>query len=178
MTETTMTRHDARHADHETHARVTQFLALEARLLDEGRERDWLDLLDDELVYQVPIRAATEPRTEEYSEPGFRIRDTKAHMQTRIDRLNTGIAYSEVPPSRTLRVVGSVEVLTTDRPDLVEANSAILLYRQRGIDPYYDLVPARRRDVIRLAEHGMRLVSRTVYNTETSLETPNLAVIL
>lgn len=162
----------------EVHLQVTQFLGLEARLLDEGREKEWLDLLDEDLSYQVPIRSATEPRTDEFASVGYRLKDTKTHMRTRISRLDTGIAYSEVPPSRTMRLVGSILVLPTDSPDIVEVHSSILLYRQRGIDPYFDLLPARRVDHIRLTDDGLRLLRRQVLHTETSLETPNLAVIL
>ncbi|TRW47466.1 aromatic-ring-hydroxylating dioxygenase subunit beta [Georgenia yuyongxinii] len=174
-TETTTT---AVAADPEIRALVTQFLATEARLLDEGREEDWYELLDDAFVYEVPVRQATEPRSHEFAQRGIRVKDTKAHIRTRIDRLNTGIAYSEVPPSRTLRVVGSIEILGTDAPDVVAVNSALLLYRQRGIDTWNDLIPVRREDTIRLAADGPRLLSRRALTTETTLGTPNLAVFL
>lgn len=160
------------------YAQASQFLALESRLLDEGREVEWLELLDEDLSYEVPIRSATDPRNEEFSAVGYRMRDTKTHMQTRIARVHTGLAYSEVPPSRTMRLVGSIQVLHTDAPDILEVHSGILLYRQRGIDPYYDLLPARRIDHLRLTDTGLKIVRRQVHHTETSLETPNLAVIL
>lgn len=165
-------------ADAQLRAVITQFLALEARLLDEGREEQWLELLDEDMLYEVPIRQATEPRSEEFDQTGFRMRDTKAHLRTRIDRLGTGLAYSEVPPSRTLRVVGSIEIRPTDRAEVLEVASAVLLYRQRGIDDYFDLVPARREDTIRISAEGPKLLTRRVLTTETSLQTPNLAVIL
>jgi 3-phenylpropionate/cinnamic acid dioxygenase small subunit len=92
--------------------------------------------------------------------------------------LHTGIAYSEVPPSRTLRVVGSVEVAPTGDPYVIEVYSALLVYRQRGIDPHFDLIPARRNDRLRLTAAGPRLLSREVILTETSLKTPNLGVFL
>jgi 3-phenylpropionate/cinnamic acid dioxygenase small subunit len=165
-------------ADAELLALVTQFLSLEARLLDEGREEEWYELLDDELLYTIPIRQATEPRTNEIVRNAFRVRDTKAHVRTRIDRFNTGNAYSEVPPSRTLRVVGSVEARTTDDPCVVEASSALLVYRQRGIDEHFDLIPCRRNDRLRLTARGPLLLSREVILTETALRTPNLGVFL
>ena len=162
----------------EIHTAVSEFLAHEARLLDYGREHDWLDLLADDLLYEIPIRSATEPRREEFDLVGYRIRDTKKHMETRISRLDTGHAYSEVPPSRTLRLIGSVEVHDTENEGEYTAYSSLLVYRQRGIDPHFDLIPARREDLIRFTPAGARLVRRRVLNTETSLETPNLAVIL
>lgn len=159
-------------------ALVGQFLAHEARLLDEGREEDWYALLDDDLLYTVPIRQATEPRSKEVDRNAFRIRDTKAHIRTRIDRLATGNAYSEVPPSRTLRIVGSVEVVAIQTEGTVDVSSALLVYRQRGIDPHFDLIPCRRYDRLRLTPDGIRLLSREVILTETSLGTPNLGVFL
>src|SRR6185437_11501581 len=90
--------------DAELLATVTQFLALEAKLLDEGREEDWLELLDEELLYVVPIRLATENRADEIQHDSFRIRDTKYHVRTRLQRLATHHAYSEIPPSRTMRL--------------------------------------------------------------------------
>lgn len=157
---------------------MTQFLAHEARLLDEGREEEWYELLDDDLLYELPIRQATEPRANEVDRTAWRLRDTKAHVRTRIDRLNTGIAYSEIPPSRTLRLVGSIEIEATDRPDVLRVYSAVLVYRQRGIDPYFTLIPVRRTDLLRLAPGGVRLLAREIVPTETSLETPNLGVFL
>ncbi|WP_329343570.1 hypothetical protein OG252_45010 [Streptomyces sp. NBC_01352] len=164
--------------DPATYTLVAQFLAYEARLLDEGREEEWFALLDDDLLYTVPSRQSTQPRSDEVNRAAWRIRDTKAHVRTRLDRLNTGHAYSEVPPSRTMRLVGSVEVRTTSEVDVVEAYSSLLLYRQRGIDVHFDLIPCRRNDRVRLSAAGPRLLAREVILTETSLKTANLGVLL
>ncbi|CAJ1509988.1 aromatic-ring-hydroxylating dioxygenase subunit beta [[Mycobacterium] burgundiense] len=157
-------------------ATATQFLGLEARLLDEGREEEWLDLLGEQLQYVVPVRQATEPRSNEISKTSFRLRENKATIAKRVERLNTGFAYAEVPPSRTLRVVGSIEVTGFDG-DVVDVSSALLLYRQRGIDPHFHLIPARRYDKIQLTP-SPQLVWREVILTETVLATPNLGVFL
>ncbi|GAA4483870.1 hypothetical protein GCM10023094_36080 [Rhodococcus olei] len=168
----------SRAVDPVTHTVIAQFLAHEARLLDEGREEEWLDLLDDDLLYTVPSRQSAEPRSNEINRAAWRIRDTKAHVRTRVARLNTGHAYSEVPPSRTMRLVGSIEVVPTSESDVVEAHSSLLLYRQRGIDVHFDLIPCRRNDRIRLTDKGPRLLVREVILTETSLKTANLGVFL
>jgi 3-phenylpropionate/cinnamic acid dioxygenase small subunit len=160
------------------HAQISHFLAREARLLDEGREEEWYELLDDNILYTIPIRQSTEPRSMEINRSAFRLRDTKAHIRTRLDRLHTGMAYSEVPPSRTMRLVGSIEITGTPEVDLVDVTSALLVYRQRGIDPHFDLIPCRRNDRLRLISDGVRLLTREVILTETVLATPNLAVIL
>ncbi|MCT7660662.1 aromatic-ring-hydroxylating dioxygenase subunit beta [Mycobacterium deserti] len=157
--------------------KVTQFLNKEARLLDEGREVEWLELLHDDLSYVIPVRQATEPRSKEISRTGFRVRDEKIHVIKRVERLNTGHAYSEVPPSRTLRVVGSVEITGVDG-DVVDVASALLVYRQRGIDQHFDLIPARRYDRIKFGGSGPQLLSREIILTETTLATPNLGIFL
>lgn len=162
----------------ETIALTAQFLGLEARLLDEGREREWFELLDDDILYTIPIRQAAEPRSKEIDRSAFRVRDTKAHIRTRIERLETGIAYSEVPPSRTMRLVGSIHVSPTSSADVVAVTSSLLLYRQRGIDAHFDLIPCRRNDTVRFAAGGVRLLSREVILTEVALRTPNLGLFL
>lgn len=157
---------------------VSQFLALEARLLDEGKEEEWYELLDEELRYSIPIRMATEPRSKEIQPNAYRVLDTKRHIRTRLDRLHTGHAYAEVPPSRTMRVIGSIEVHTTSDPTIVTVASALLMYRQRGIDDHFDLVPCRRNDTLRLTPQGPLLLTREIILTETAVRTPNLGIFL
>jgi len=157
---------------------ASQFLALESKLLDEAREEDWFQLLDPDLLYVIPIRQATEQRSDEVNRQAFRVRDTLAHVRMRIDRLATGNAYSEIPPSRTMRLVGSVLAASTDRQDVIAVSSAVLLYRQRGIDPHFDLIPYRRNDTLRITEDGPRLLSREILLTEVALATPNLGLFL
>lgn len=164
--------------DAATYAMIANFLSLEARLLDEGREEDWFHLLDDEYRYTIPMRQSTEPRSNEIARGMWRLNDTKAHIRSRIDRTHTGHSYSEVPPSRTLRVVGSVEVVATKDPTILKVYSALLLYRQRGIDVHFDLIPVRRNDLVRLTDAGPVLLSREAILTETTLKTANLGVFL
>ncbi|SEU32792.1 aromatic-ring-hydroxylating dioxygenase subunit beta [Nonomuraea wenchangensis] len=164
--------------DPATYTLAAQFLALEARLLDEGREEEWLELLDDDLLYTVPSRQAALPRSAEINRDAWRVRDTKAHIVTRVRRGDQGHAYSEVPPSRTSRLVGSILVEPTDQADVIAVRSTLLVYRQRGIDVHFDLIPARRADLLRLTADGPRLLRREVVLTETTLKTPNLGVFL
>jgi len=128
--------------------RAHRFLALEARLLDE------------------------------HPENAFHVRDSKALIKNRVARLKSGFAWSETPPSRTLRLLGNVFVSAIRSADVIEVESAMLLYRQRGTDATSDVIPVRRRDVIRFAgEHG-KLLSRRAELLETVMHTPNLGVFL
>ena len=87
---------------------ANEFLAREAKLLDERRFDEWFALLDEDIVYHVPIREAKLAYNDEHASGGYRIRDNKALIGIRIERLKTGYAWAETPPSRTTRVVGSV----------------------------------------------------------------------
>lgn len=153
------------------------FLAREAKLLDERRFDEWFALIDDDIIYHVPIREARLDYAEEHPEGAYRVRDNKALIETRIKRLNSGHAWAETPPSRTLRVVGSliVEILADDR---LAVESAMILYRQRGHDQLGDVIPVRRHDELRLTLDGPRLLKRTALITEVVLSTPNLGVFL
>lgn len=157
---------------------ASRFLSYEAKLLDERRFEEWLNLLDDEIVYEVPTRIAKAQFAEETSAGACRICDDKKMLQIRVNRLNSGHCWSESPPSRTLRVVGSVIVNATDEPTVLEVESALIIYRQRGDDAPGDIVPVRRSDRIRFASGRAKLLRRRALITETVLHTPNLGIFL
>jgi 3-phenylpropionate/cinnamic acid dioxygenase small subunit len=157
---------------------VSQFLGYEAMLLDERRFWDWFALLDDEIIYQIPLRTVREFGKDEFPPNAWRQRDDKAMMETRIKRLFTGSAWAEDPPSRTVRMVGSLLVEASDDPNIVAVKSSVMLYRHRAQDEQGDLISARRHDRIRLTENGPRLLTRTVMLADTVLTSPNLGVIL
>lgn len=163
---------------HEMREIANEFLAREALILDERRFRDWFALLDDEIDYDVPIRIAMRSYVDEFPEGAFRIKDCKAHIKTRIARLESDHAWAEVPPSRTLRVVGSVLVEATEHSDEIAVTSAMILYRQRGHDEPGDVIPVRRHDVLRVTEEGVKLLRRRALITHAVLQTPNLGVFL
>lgn len=164
--------------DGPTLCKVTQFYGYEAKLLDEGRFQEWFALLDDDIEYYVPVRAATEERQDEIQKRAFRIRDNKKMIASRVERLETGIAYAETPASRTVRTVSSVCLIEDAEPGVIGASSAVICYRQRGIDEAYELIPVRRNDRLKVTDDGLRLLTRTVVTGETVLRTPNLGIFL
>lgn len=83
---------------------VQELLHLEARLLDERRFDEWLDLFTDDARYSLPILSPDDPR-----EPSI-IRDSKAGMEERVYRLTRTLAHAQNPPSRTQHDVTNVEV--------------------------------------------------------------------
>src|ERR1700745_1982934 len=94
---------------------VEQFLYREARLLDERRFHEWLDLFTDDVRYWMGARAKRYPRTsqaisilrpqpdvedDKTREDELSIFDeTKETLGGRVARLETGMAWAEDPPS-------------------------------------------------------------------------------
>src|SRR5262245_23698029 len=86
-----------------------RFLIHEAELLDDGRLREWLDLLGEDIRYQIPIRITRErSAATELGDVGFHMDEDKGMLTTRIHRLETEYAWAEDPPSRTRRYVTNV----------------------------------------------------------------------
>jgi 3-phenylpropionate/cinnamic acid dioxygenase small subunit len=98
-------------------------LEREARLLDQLRYEDWLELYARECIYWVPSTPkAGDPRREISV-----MFDDRRRLEDRIYRLRTGFAWSQAPASRTVRLVTNVEVFTTDRPDTHMVRSNFLI---------------------------------------------------
>ena len=162
----------------EQHHFAAQFLAREAKLLDERRFEEWVAMIHEDIVYEVPLRQARQDYADEYVGAGYRLRDTLAHIKVRIARLRSGYAWAETPPSRTLRVVGSILVEKAETVGDLLVDSALLIYRQRGNADPGDIIPVRRSDVIRITDKGGLLVSRRAVIPDTVLQTPNLGVFV
>lgn len=101
-------------------------LSREARLIDEGRFNEWLAMFAGDGLYWVPVTAGGgDPRTE--VSHAF---DDHRRLTDRVYWLRTGLAYSQLPASRTRRVIGNIE--TIDDPDglrLVRSNFVLNEFR-------------------------------------------------
>ena len=94
---------------------LEQFLYLEARLLDERRLTEWLDLLDDDLDYWMPMRRNIKfgdwdrEFTDHHKEINW-FDETKDILAGRIRQLETGVHWPEEPVSRFEHLITNVEV--------------------------------------------------------------------
>ena len=103
-------------------------LLREARLLDEGRFEDWLALFAPQCLYWVPgTPAGGDPRSEVAL-----CFDDRRQLEGRIYRLRTGYAWSQVPGSRTSRVVSNIEVFASDAPAAWMIRSNLLISEFRA----------------------------------------------
>lgn len=134
--------------------RAQSFLTQEARLIDEGRFNDWLELFTDDCLYWVPVTAGGGDPTVEVSH-AF---DDRRRLTDRVYWLRTGLAFSQIPASRTRRVIGNVE--TTVDPatgeQLVRSNVVVHEFRA-GVTKTY---PGWYGHVLRATEDGWRIKSK------------------
>ncbi len=85
----------------------------EARLLDQRRYDEWLNMYAAECIYWVPSTPqAGDPRREVSV-----MFDDRRRLEDRIYRLRTGFAWSQAPASRTVRLITNVEVFAAAQKD-------------------------------------------------------------
>lgn len=131
---------------------VEQFLYREARLLDERRLDDWLDMLADDLHYWMPMRRNIKfgDWDLEFTDPDTEINwfdEGKDVLAGRIRQYKTGIHWPEEPVSRFEHIVTNVEVVSSDESQ-IHVNSKFFCYQNRLQDEVNHFV-GRREDVLR-----------------------------
>lgn len=145
---------------------VEQFLYREARLLDERRLDEWLDLLSDELHYWMPMRRNIKfgDWDLEFTSSETEINwfdEGKDVLAGRIRQINTGIHWPEEPVSRFEHIITNVEVVSADG-DRIRVNSKFFCYQNRLQDEVNHFV-GRREDLLRRdPETGFKIVKRKI----------------
>src|ERR1700756_157760 len=95
---------------------VEEFLFREARLLDERRLTEWLDLVAEDIHYFAPIRRNVKfgDWELEFSDPESEISyfdEGKDILEGRVRQINTGVHWAEEPVSRFEHLVSNVEIV-------------------------------------------------------------------
>lgn len=131
---------------------VEQFFYKEARLLDERRLDEWLDLLAEDLHYWMPMRRNIKygDWELEFTSPETEINwfdEGKDVLAGRIRQFKTGIHWPEEPVSRFEHFISNVEVVSVEG-DEIRANSKFFCYQNRLQDEVNHFV-GRREDLLR-----------------------------
>lgn len=142
-------------------ARVQHFYALETALLDENKFHDWLQLLDDEVSYIMPMRETRLGEAPVTETPIFYLfNDDKESLVTRVARLDTGFALVESPASATQRLVTDILILDVE-PAHVDVRSSFLVFQVRD-ERNETMFAGRRTDRLKLTGDGLRLLRREI----------------
>jgi 3-phenylpropionate/cinnamic acid dioxygenase small subunit len=181
----------------EVRREVEQFLYREARLLDERRLHEWVELFTEDARYWMSGRASRYPVAskaigildhDRYSEEELAKEDelaifdeTKATLQARVARLDTGMAWAEDPPSRTRHLVTNVVVHHID-PDQqpgfssndLHVRSSFLVYRNR-LEREENIFAGRRIDVLRRTQERLQVARRVILLDQNVLQAKNIS---
>ncbi|OLT23173.1 hypothetical protein BJF78_07165 [Pseudonocardia sp. CNS-139] len=162
---------------------IEQFLYREARLLDSWKWLEWLELFEDDIRYWCPLRT-NRPRREIAKERGrygelSHFDDDRQSLQVRVDRLGTGMAWAEEPPSRTRHLITNVMVdgVLPGVPAEFDVTSNFLLYRTNS-ETSTDVWAGCRSDRLRRRENGsLGIARRTIILDQAVLTGKNLSVM-
>lgn len=119
------------------------FLYREAALLDDMRLEEWLELFTDDATYWIPENKDDLDPTRETSI----LYDDRFRMEDRVWRLVHGPAHSQIPPSRTRRMIGNVEVRDGE-------DGEVILYSNFAI---FEIRRNEQRTFAGRYEHRLRL---------------------
>lgn len=111
-----------------TRDRIAEFLFLEARLLDERRFEDWIELFTEDGYYWAPARHDQENPHDEAS----LFFDDRGLMRIRVRRLRHPRIHVQTPPSRTCHIVTNLMIDAADEDaGIFDATSCFLVLEYR-----------------------------------------------
>ena len=170
---------------------IEQFLYREARLLDERRFHEWLELFTDDVRYWMPGRSNRYPKIskaivildpDRYNEEELSREDelaildeTKETLGRRIARLETGMAWAEDPPSRTRHLLSNIEVETGDAASELKVFCNFLVYRSRA-ETEQDFYVGARQDVLRQVNGVRKIACRKIILDQNVLLAKNVSI--
>ena len=170
---------------------VEQFLYREARLLDERRFHEWLELFTDNARYWMPARTNRYPvaskaisildearyKEAELGQEGevAILDETKDSLRSRIERLDTGMAWAEDPPSRTRHIIANIEVYEGETASELTVYSNYIVYRNRA-QIEQDFYVGRREDILRNVNGEWKIARRKVILDQNVLLAKNVSI--
>ena len=170
---------------------VEQFLYREARLLDERRFHEWLELLTDDIRYWMGSRTNRYPKSskalaildpDRYVEDDMTREDelaildeNKQTLGQRVARLDTGMAWAEDPPSRSRHLITNIEVEPGDAASEVKVYSNFMVYRSRA-ETEQDFYVGARRDVLRRVAGAWKIAGRRIILDQNVLLAKNVII--
>ncbi|MEW6473487.1 MAG: 3-phenylpropionate/cinnamic acid dioxygenase subunit beta [Actinomycetota bacterium] len=155
---------------------VEQFYYEEADLLDNRELRQWLDLVAEDIRYEVRTRSNTDPYDDTYPATSLVFEDDLESLTWRVKRVESGMAWAEEPPSRTRFLITNVKIRPTDEG--LQTRCSFLLYRNR-LEVMAHFLVGERVDVLRPVdtEAGFVIARRVVTLDQNVILSNNLSMI-
>jgi 3-phenylpropionate/cinnamic acid dioxygenase small subunit len=138
---------------------VEEFYRTEIMLLQDHQYRRWLKLMDDSIVYRVPVTTSTIDGLIAAEDALGYYDEDWALLKARVDKLESKQSWVEQPPSRLRYFIQLLE-LSHQVDGTIAARSNLLLNQHRwNLDQQFT---GERRDILKPIAGGLRLKSRLV----------------
>jgi len=165
------------------HIALEQALYREARLLDEERFAEWLEMTTEDVAYRMALRSRRFRKDRSGDPPigtGMIFDEDRARLCLRIDRLRSGYVWAEDPVNFVRRIVSNVEIAWPDggegeREGDAEVHSVVTIHRSRINNQSRTLV-AGRKDRWRRDDGAWRLARRDCVLDHSTIPDSNLNV--
>lgn len=169
----------------ELHYEVERFLFREARLLDERRLKEWLELFTEDVRYWMPVRInrlcsgnseTWEVEKEVTGDHQLAFFDDDINMlRRRVARFDSGTAWSENPPSRTRHLTSNVEVEDLGG-DEYSVRSYFMIYQSR-LESNVSIYAGERIDLLRRVDGSLKVSHRKIILDSATLATGNMSIL-
>jgi 3-phenylpropionate/cinnamic acid dioxygenase small subunit len=159
---------------------VSQFLYFEARLLDEGRFREWLGLLHEDVRYRLvtPKLSSFTPGVSAQEEETLLMEENFNSFKIRVQQLTTpAFTIAENPRPFTRRYVANVMLEPVADDTSIHVYSNALVYRSRGTQMEPHLFSMSRRDRLRSVSGRLVLARRDARLDESVVTSRNITAL-
>jgi len=161
--------------------RISQFLHLEADLLDERQYDEWLSLLDENIRYRMPIarNVRRDQLDREYTAAGevAWFDEGIATLRQRVAQIKTGIHWAEEPTSRVSHLVTNIRIIGSET--LLDGELALsvrsrFLVSQHRLQSESNLFVGKREDTLRVSADRVTIMKRDIFLNQAVLMAKSL----
>ena len=147
------------------------FLFYEARLMDNHRFEDWLNLWDKDCLYWVPCNSEVVDPTRELSI----IYEQYDQIRDRVRRLSGKFAHAQQPKSRLIRVLSNIEIESADDRTITGHSTFVLgeVRLNRQLTWF-----GRSEHTLVRTDDGLRIQRKKIFVLNNDTPMPNMTFLI
>lgn len=163
----------------EVYIEISNLLYQEAYYLDNGMYKEWLDLLSEDLTYQMPLRETVEGVGVNNIAPDIDFfHETKKSLTTRVNRLYTKSAWVENPATRQRHFISNIMIEKSSNSNEYKVRSYFDYKRSRGSHHEIENLFGERHDIIRKEENQWKIAERYIKPDQAVITTMNMSMFI
>jgi 3-phenylpropionate/cinnamic acid dioxygenase small subunit len=167
------------HVSADIYLEMTSLLNQEAFFLDNRMYKEWLELLAEDLTYQMPLRETVEGvGVDNIANDIDFYHETKHSLTTRVNRLYTKSAWVENPATSQRHFVSNIMVEATSDPNEYKVRSYFHFMRSRGSHHEIEQLFGERNDVIRKIDNQWKIAKRLIKPDQAVITAMNMSMFL